>query len=58
MVPSGSLLAAASNEIETEVDAVVVDSVNEATGGLSVTDLLEVVESVLPVLSVTVRVTV
>ena len=58
MVPSGSELDVALKVIETAVRTVVADSVNLATGGRSVMVLVEVVEPVLPLLSVTVRVTV
>ena len=40
------------------VSTVVADSVNDATGGLFKTVLVEVVESVAPLSSITVRVTV
>ena len=58
MVPSGSTLVPALKPMETCVRAVVTLSVNEATGGLSVIVLVEVVVPVLPLLSVTVNVTV
>ena len=48
----------ASNEMAVPILTLVADSENSAIGGLSVVVLVEVAEPVLPLLSVTVRVTV